>query len=228
MTETLTRTRPHAHTTDKTPESINVLIACECSQVECKAWRALGFNAFSADIQRVRSTWNPEWHILGDVTPLLRGQTTFYTQDGNHHSVPQWHLIIAHPPCTYLCRLSACQLYKGGEINPDRYAKMQLAREFFFECLNAKCNWLAVENPVPLKIAELPQPTTYYCPSWFGVKYTKKTCLWLKNLPPVMPQILYPNPKSFVNRSRGKWRSRTFPQAAEAIARQWSAIIMEQ
>jgi hypothetical protein len=76
--------------------------------------------------------------------------------------------------------------------------------------------------------AKLPKPSCFIHPSWFGVKYTKKTLYWLKNLPPVMHEIDYPCPKEFVKASRGKYRSRTFPQVAAALARQWSDYILNQ
>ena len=218
---------------------LNILIACEESQAECEAFRNLGHNAYSCDIQPCRKGGHPEWHIHGDVTPLLAGETDFTTSDGKKHHVPFWHLIIAHPPCTFLCKLSSCQLYKEPTIrvhtvkgwknvNIQRWQNLKKGREFFFKCLAAKAPFVAVENPVPMKIAELPKPNAYACPSWFGVKYTKKTCYWLKGLPPLMGGAEYPNPKSFVERSRGKYRSRTFPQLAQAIAEQWSTYILDK
>lgn len=205
-------------------KKLNVLIACEESQAECIAFRELGHNAFSCDIQRPR--FYPEWHILGDVTPLLQGSTQFQTCDGKLHRLSKWHLIIAHPPCTYLCKVSSVHMVINGQINQWRYERMLEARDFFFKCLNSQADYVAVENPIPMARAQLPRPTTFLCPSWFGVKYTKKTLFWLKGLPPIMPKIFYPNPKEFVRYSRGKYRSRTFPQVAQAIAKQWSEFIL--
>ncbi|MBR2556434.1 MAG: hypothetical protein IKE94_16425, partial [Aeriscardovia sp.] len=88
--------------------------------------------------------------------------------------------------------------------------------------------YVAVENPLPMARAKLPKPSCFIHPSWFGVKYTKKTLYWLRNLPPLMPTVTYPNPKSFVNCSRGKYRSRTFPEVAKAIALQWSQYILDE
>lgn len=205
-------------------KKLNVLIACEESQAECIAFRELGHNAFSCDIQRPR--FHPEWHILGDVTPLLQGRTHFQTCDGKIHRLSKWHLIIAHPPCTYLCKLSSVHMVISGHINQWRYKRMLEGRDFFFKCLNAQADYVAVENPLPMARAQLPKPTTFLCPSWFGVKYTKKTLYWLRGLPPVMPEIFYPQPKQFVRCSRGKYRSRTFPEVARAIAKQWSEFII--
>jgi len=208
--------------------TLNVLIACEESQAECIAFRQLGHNAFSCDIQPCRPSGHPEWHIQSDVTPLLLGETNFQTQDGIKHSVSHWHLIIAHPPCTYLCKVSSVHMVIHGQLQQDRYAKMLEARDFFFRCLNAKAPYVAIENPLPMARAQLPTPSCFIQPSWFGVKYTKKTLYWLRNLPPILPEIIYPNPKEFVRASRGKYRSRTFPQVAMALAKQWSQYILDE
>lgn len=217
--------------------TLNVLIACEESQAECIAFRSLGHRAFSCDLQKAR--YHDEWHILGDVTPYLMGTTHFKTADGKKHRLTHWDLIIAHPPCTYLCKVGSPWLYvnpdwwitfnrKQYQINYERWQAMKRARAFFMTCLNANAHYLAVENPIPMALAQLPRPSTFLQPSWFGVKYTKKTLYWLKNLPPVMPTIDYPNPKQYVRSSRGKYRSRTFPQVAEALAAQWSAYILDE
>lgn len=217
--------------------TLNVLIACEESQAECMAFRRLGHRAFSCDLQKAR--YHEEWHIRGDVTPLLSGKTTFKTADGKRHSLGHWDLIIAHPPCTYLCKVGSPWLYdnpdgwatirgKRVQVNKARWEAMQRGREFFYKCLSADCRYLAVENPLPMAAAQLPKPSTFIQPSWFGVKYTKKTLYWLKNLPPIMPSIEHPNPRQYVYSSRGKYRSRTFPEVAEALARQWSAYILDE
>lgn len=206
---------------------LHVLIACEESQAECQAFRKLGHIAYSCDIQPCRKDGNPYWHIHGDVTGLLAGDTAFITQSGFLGTVPGWDLIICHPPCTYLCRVSSVRMIRHGVLNEERYKKMLEARDFFFKCLNANAQFVAVENPIPMARAMLPRPSCYLQPSWFGVKYTKKTLFWLKNLPPIMPEYIYPNPTEFVRSSRGKYRSRTFPQVAKAIARQWSQYILD-
>jgi hypothetical protein len=102
------------------------------------------------------------------------------------------------------------------------------ARAFFFECLSACADYVAVENPIPMARARLPRPSCYACPSWFGVKYTKKTLYWLRNLPPLVAEIDHPCPKEYVHSSRGKYRSRTFPEMARGIARQWSSYILAE
>lgn len=208
-----------------TPSDINVLIACEESQAECKAFRALGFNAFSCDIQPPHGG-HPEWHSQCDVRRLFYAPATFLTSAGEWVSVPKWHLIIAHPPCTYLCKVSSVHMVKNGILNRERFRLMLLARQFFMECLSAPADFLAVENPLPMARALLPKPDCYIQPSWFGVKYTKKTLYWLRNLPPIVAQLEHPNPRCFVTASRGKYRSRTFPQVANALALQWGDYIL--
>lgn len=207
---------------------LNVLIACEESQAECKAFRDLGHNAYSCDLQMPIKGGHIEWHIIGDVRPLLHGKPIFRTMDLKLHKLPRWDLIIAHPPCTYLSKVSSVQLIKNGKIDPERYQKMIEAKKFFMECLGADAPYVAVENPLPMRRAGLPRPSCYADPSWFGERYTKKTLYWLKNLPPLMAEINHANPVEFVKRSRGKYRSRTFPAMARAIARQWSEFILSQ
>lgn len=212
---------------------LNVLIACEESQAECLAFRELGANAFSCDVQMCKPNGFPGWHICQDVTPLLDGsQRVFKTADGKRHQVAKWDLIICHPPCTYLCRVSSVVMVKrtpdGMIVDPERLQKMKDAADFFRTCLNAKAEYVAVENPIPMRRAQLPPPSCYTQPFWFGVKYTKKTLWWLKNLPPIVAQIVHPKPKEFVKASRGKYRSRTFPEVARGVAAQWYEYIVSQ
>lgn len=214
----------HTHTR----KTLYVLIACEESQAECQAFRELGHIAYSCDIQECRPNGHPEWHIHGDVTPYLQGATQFITQDGTSTAVPKFDLIIAHPPCTYLSKVGCPLMVIKGELQQERYAQMLQARDFFYTCLNAQAPYVAVENPIPMKRAQLPKPSCFLHPSWFGVKYTKKTLYWLRNLPPIMPELEYPNPKEFHKARHGKYRSRTFPEVARAIAHQWSAYILDE
>lgn len=208
-------------------KSLNVLIACEESKAECLAFRALGYRAFSCDLQPCRQGTPEGTHVIADVRQLFGDHLQFKTQDGKRHSVSHWDLIIAHPPCTYLCKVGSIWMYKDGELDLNRVKLQDEARKFFYECLAAPARYVAVENPLPMARARLPKPSTFICPSWFGVKYTKKTLFWLKNLPPLMPTIIHSHPKEYVRASRGKYRSRTFPQVAEAMAMQWSAYILD-
>lgn len=215
-------------TNDMKPKEINVLIACEESQAECEAFRARGFNAYSCDVQLCRYGGHIEWHIPGDVTPYLKGKTTFRTQDGKNHRLKKWHFILAHPPCTFLCKVSSVHMWVNGKIDDARHSKMNKARSFFLTCLAAKADFVAVENPLPMAMAELPPPDCFIQPYWFGVPYSKKTLFWLRNLPPIMADSCTSTYREFVHSSRGKYRSRTFPEVAEALAHQWGDYIIEQ
>lgn len=96
---------------------MRVLVACEESQEVCKAFRALGHEAYSCDIQEC-SGGHPEWHIKQDVIPILDGYCSFYTTDGElHYLSDKWDLIIAHPPCTYMSKAGACRMYRRIEVN---------------------------------------------------------------------------------------------------------------
>lgn len=204
---------------------INVLIACEESQVEMQAFRDAGFNAYSCDIQKPRRGADLRYQIQDDVRPYLKGLTHFRTMDGERHQVQKWHLIIAHPPCTYLCKVSSVWMVINGQVDKERYREMEKAREFFLECLGARADFVAVENPLPMARARLPKPDCFVQPSWFGHHYTKKTLYWLRNLPPLMPECDVAVVKQFVHCSRGKYRSRTFEGIARAMATQWGTFV---
>ena len=205
---------------------INVLIACEESQVEMQAFRDAGFNAFSCDIQKPRRGADLRYQIQGDVRPYLHGKSEFMTMDGKQHKLKKWHLIIAHPPCTYLCKVSSVWMVISGQVDKERYRKMEKAREFFMECLGAQADFVAVENPLPMARARLPKPDCFVQPSWYGHHYSKKTLYWLRNLPPLMPECDVAKVKEYVRNSRGKYRSRTFEGIAKAMVRQWGAYVI--
>ena len=95
------------------------------------------------------------------------------------------------------------------------------------KCLDAKADFVAVENPLPMAMAELPPPDCFVQPYWFGVPYSKKTLYWLRNLPPLMADASASEYKQFVRSSRGKYRSRTFPELARAIALQWGDYVLQ-
>ena len=200
----------------------NVLVACEESQVVCKAFLEKGFNAFSCDLQKP-SGKRYDRHIYGDCLPLLNGNVTFKTMDGELHTIDgKWDLIIAHPPCTYLARSGACNIPKDF----SRIEKGWKAKEFFMKCYNADCEHICVENPIPLALWDLPPPSQWLCPSYFGEDYTKKTGLWLKGLPPLFYGCKTVNASSWLlHTSWAKTRSKTFDSIAKAMANQWEHII---
>ena len=159
---------------------MKVLVACEESQRVCIAFRECGHEAYSCDIIEC-SGGHPEWHIMQDVLPLLNGNCGFETMDGRTHKIDgKWDLIIAHPPCTYLSNAGARHLWKGHKLNKERYAKGLQAKEFFLKFINADCDRICVENPIPSKIYELPANSQIIQPYEYGHPYTKRTCLWLK------------------------------------------------
>lgn len=218
---------------------MNVLVACEESQRVCKAFREKGHNAFSCDVIDTSGD-RPEWHIKQDVLPLLNGFCSFVTCDGAEHTINQkWDMIIAFPPCTYLCAAGACRLYQKGVINQERYAKGMEAATFFRTILEADCEKIVVENPTQLKIYQLPKYNQVIEPYMFGQPYKKRTCLWLKGVKPLQPtDIVTENIVSWVNggskKKNGeqrtgifmghrdpKTRSKTFEGIAAAMAAQW-------
>lgn len=159
---------------------MKILIACEESQAVCIAMRNNGHEAYSCDIQEC-SGGHPEWHIMQDALPLINGDCTFATMDGQEHRIDgEWDLLIAHPPCTYLSNAGACRMYpEAGCISEDRLKLATEAKKLFMAFLGAKCRKIAVENPKPLKIVGLPQSSQSIEPCHFGEPYTKKpSCGW--------------------------------------------------
>ena len=194
------------------PIRLNVLIACEESQTSCLAFRQLGHNAYSCDLQPC-SGGHPEWHIQGDVLKLLD---------------KEWDLIIAHPPCTYLSAAAARYMWAGHKLNEERMMKARQARSFFMMFYDAACQHIAIENPRPLKIVNLPWATQVVQPWQYGEPWSKETYLWLKNLPLLKPTCLVANYRSYTHYTKGsKQRSKTFPGLATAWAAQWSKFILE-
>ena len=162
---------------------MNILVACEESQRVCAAFRKRGHRAFSCDILEC-SGGHPEWHIQGDVLPLLNGNCTFSTMDGNTHTQEgRWDMIIAHPPCTYLSNAGARFLYPKGMLNEDRLRKGIEASHFFMAFYYADCEKICIENPTPSTVYMLPSASQAIQPYQFGLPFKKRTLLWLKGLP---------------------------------------------
>lgn len=208
---------------------MNILIACEESQRVCLAFREKGHNAFSCDILPC-SGGHQQFHIQGNCLDLLTDNCTFTTMDGKTHLIEKWDMMVAHPPCTYLTVASARHLYKNSELVTERYYKGTQAAKFFMKLYNANIEKICVENPVPFKIFKLPEYTQIIHPFYFGSKYMKRTCLWLKNLPELKPTNVTKNPIStsdsiWFNKGgiddRQKIRSKTFIEIANAMAEQW-------
>lgn len=203
-----------------------ILVACEFSGIVRDAFAAKGWDAWSCDLLPTeRPNGN---HICGDVTVVLG--------EG-------WDMMIAHPPCTYLCRSGWNWVNKPDQDKvplkgePRRIAAMDAAG-FFRTLLNAPIARIAVENPRPICHVNLPKPTQTIHPWQYGHGETKATCLWLKNLPRLMPthrrgdlfcaeepiereqriHNMSPSP------NRSKERSRTYEGIAKAMADQWGSL----
>ena len=193
---------------------MKVLVACEESQRVCIAFRERGHEAYSCDIEPC-SGGHPEWHFQQDVIPLLK---------------EKWDLIIAHPPCTYLSNAGARHLYPKGVLNKDRLQKGLVAKEFFMQFYNADCPHICIENPTPSKIFGLPEYDQVIQPYEFGHPYSKRTCLWLKGLPKLIPTDIVEVTESTKvaenwfntgGKEKQKNRAKTFPGIAKAMAEQW-------
>jgi site-specific DNA-cytosine methylase len=203
-----------------------VLIACEESQEVCKAFRELGHEAYSCDIQDCSGGY-PEWHIKGDaVAEAYSGK---------------YDLMIAHPPCTYMSKAGARWMYPtAGNLNQERFELAMEAKDMFLKLLNAPIKYIAVENPVPLKVVGLPKHSQAVQPYEYGHEYSKRTLLWLKNLPLLTPTEIVSDYKPYLPSNTGgkkrgqsfsggvsrnaKESSKTFRGIAKAMADQWNKI----
>ncbi len=206
---------------------MSILIACEESQAVTKEFRKLGLEAYSCDIDQC-SGGRPEWHYRADVLPLLE---------------EEWDIIIAFPPCDHL----ACSGNKH-RAGKQKDGREQQGIDFFMKFANCKCPRVAIENPVGVMSTRWRKPDQYFNPFNFGDPYRKKTCIWVKGLPPLTLDFqdseLTEEQKGEVMVTKGgnrmpKWygeltpnnpdrkriRSRTFPGIARAMARQWGELL---
>jgi len=196
---------------------MKVLIGCEESQAVCKAFRELGHEAYSCDIQEC-SGGHPEWHMRCDVMDAIFSS--------------RWDLVIAFPPCTDLA-------VSGARWFPEKRANgtQQKSIDFFMQIANApKYNApkLAIENPIGIMSTIYRKPDQIIQPWMFGHKETKATCLWLNGLPPlketsnvkVWMDLEPDHVKHRIHRmppgeNRAKERSKTYTGIALAMAEQW-------
>jgi len=203
---------------------MKVLIACECSGVVREAFKELGYDAWSCDLEDTDIP-SPNHH-KGDVLEILN--------DG-------WDLMIAHPPCTHLAISGAAWFKRKKESGVQDEAV-----EFFMKLANADIPHIAVENPVGIMSTRWRRPDQIIQPWLFGDSVQKKTCLWFKNLPMLEPtNIVDPGefytyksgkrmPKWFADawklkpKERAKLRSQTFPGFAKAMAQQWGKYVEQQ
>ena len=210
---------------------MKILVACEESQALTIELRRLGHEAYSCDIQEC-SGWHPEWHIKGDVLPLLNGDCEFNTMDGERHAISgRWDMIIAFPPCTDLAVSGARHFAKKRADG-----RQQASIDFFMKFANAHCDRIAIENPVGIMSTHFRKPDQIINPWQFGHPETKKTCLWLKNLQPLEETenvYAYMMTLPEKERSRIHWmgsghakeRSKTYPGIARAMAEQWAGPV---
>ena len=245
---------------------LNILIACEESQACCRAFRALGHNAYSCDLFDCSGTIfgtdqtepHPEWHFNHDVTTVL-DKTDLTLQNGEQAVIDgDWDLMIGHPPCTFLAVSGAKWLYDPADKDkpveerhphpsfPNRRKDQEDGANFFMFLANANVKRIAIENPIGIMSTRWRKPDQTIQPYMFGDPYSKYTCLWLKNLRPLHPskptddhgeRIYFGSGKSQPKwysdgltktkskEERQKWRSKTFPGIARAIAEQWTIQI---
>lgn len=206
-------------------KKIVILVGCEESQTICKAFREKGFEAYSCDLQEC-SGGHPEWHLQMDVFKAI---DLINPQVG-----------IFNPPCDFLSNAGARWLYQGGILNQERYAKGLQAKEFFMKLLNYKLDFIAVENPLPSKIYNLPKYSQIVQPYQYGHEFSKRTLLWLKGLPTLKPTDIKESfvpylPSNTGGAKRGqkatpknitkKQSSKTFDGIAKAMAEQWGGFL---
>ena len=232
---------------------MKILVACEESQAVTIELRKLGHEAYSCGIIE-QSGGHPEWHIRQDVLPLITGEPCeFTTGDGVvHHMNDKWDMIIAFPPCTYLT--SAGTRHYSLKCNSKekveaRIKKREDAIKFFMLFANAKCDKIAIENPVGYVNTHYRKPGQIIHPYYFGDNAQKRTCLWLKGLPKLKYTNILEKPKpvyickgekckgkaigwcegikgtSGGQKGRAKARSKTFPGIAKAMATQWAGKV---
>lgn len=212
---------------------LRVIVACEESQTVCKAFRALGHEAYSFDIQEC-SGGRPEWHYQEDIFEVLKRE-------------PKFDLMIAHPPCTYLTVTGNrwFNVEKYGDKAIQRQKDREDAIKFFIKLSEVDIEHIVVENPIGVISTVYRKPDQIIQPYMFGDAERKSICLWLKNLPLLIstnivePEIIqYKNGKGTDSKwhmesigmspsERSKFRSKTFQGIADALAKQYSEYILD-
>lgn len=185
---------------------MNVLVACEFSGIVRDAFNAAGHSAMSCDFE---PTERPGSHYRGDVRDVL--------YDG-------WDLMLAFPPCTHLA-------VSGARHFARKAAEQAEALEFVRFLLDAPIPRIALENPVSIISSRIRKPDQIIQPWQFGHGEVKATCLWLKNLPKLMPTDVVAGREARVHRmapgpNRWRDRSRTFEGIAAAMAAQWGSDVI--
>lgn len=198
----------------------NIIVACEESQIVCKAFRAKGHRAFSCDLQDC-SGGRPEWHIKDDIFNVIDSD---------------WDLMIAHPPCTYLT-ISANRWLKdqperksGALVGAERRKAVEEAVSFFMRMANCNIPRWCIENPIGIMSKRFRKPNQVIQPWMYGHGETKATCLWLKGLPRLNGFDVVSGREQRLHRlspgpDRAKERSKTFEGIAKAMADQWHYLL---
>jgi len=202
---------------------VKVLVACEYSGTVRNAFLDRGHDAWSCDL--LPSDDGSNRHIIGDARNLLN--------DG-------WDLMVAHPPCTRLCNSGVRWLSTPppGKTADQMQAELEAGADLFSAFWNAPIERVAIENPVMHRhakalIVNYREPAQSVQPWQFGHGECKRTCLWLRNLPPLTPTRIVEGREQRVHRmppsaDRWKERSRFFPGIAEAMADQWGGYALER
>jgi len=199
-------------------KKLRIICACEESQVVTKAFRDLGHEAYSCDILPTSGS-RPDWHIQDDVMNVLRHEII-----SNHDY--EWDVVIAFPPCTDLAVSGAKHF---AQKQADGRQQKSIAFFEFFTYL--KTPHVAIENPIGIMSTLWRKPDQIIQPWMFGHGETKSTCLWLKNLPKLVPSDIVPGREQKVWRmgpspDRAKLRSKTYPGIATQMAKQWSEYLI--
>lgn len=226
---------------------MKVLVACEESQVVCKAFREKGHEAYSCDIIECSGD-HPEWHIKGDVLPLLNGNCEFQTMDGSNHTLcGKWDMIIAFPPCTYLTVTGNrwFDVIRYERKAQERWINRCKSIVFFLSLYYADCEKVVIENPIGCMSTYFRSPDQIIHPYYFAESEDdencerKATCLWMRGVKPLKYEVKYEprivhykngkgtdspwhiNTMGLPPAERAKARSRTFNGVGKAMAEQW-------
>ena len=186
---------------------MKVLIGCEFSGVVRQAFRDRGHDAWSCDLLPAED--GSQFHIQGDVLDVLDAG---------------WSLAIFHPPCDHLA-VSGARWFKEKQAD----GRQQAAIDFFMKLVNADIPRIAIENPISIMSTRYRKPDQIIQPWMFGHGETKATCLWLKNLPKLVPTDIVDGREARVHKlppspDRWKLRSTTYAGISEAMAQQWSNL----
>lgn len=198
---------------------MNILIACEFSGIVRDAFRDAGHEAWSCDLEGIEPEgyWR-NYHWFGDCRTLINQAPYGYLD-----------MMIAFPPCTYLCNSGARWLYKDGKLDEERCSNVVLGAQLFTDLMNADIPKIAIENPIMHGYAKelIGRKQDQIIQPWqFGHGEVKATCFWLKGLPLLQPTKIVEERVARVHRAqpgpnRWKERSRTLKGIADAMVQQW-------